>query len=129
MLSFLLPLPPTLNATYATTSKHKGMYMKDAAESWKKEAMYYIKKNQPKMIPGKVRVGILWLLKRERDIDGGIKILLDSLQDNSIIENDKMVYELKVLKQMKPNEKEGYVVINIQSIDDFENPKIPELGL
>lgn len=129
MKTFVLPLPPTVNHTYGTTSKRSGMYKLEAATSWEKQAQYYLKKSQPELIRGRVEVGIIWLLNRDRDWDGSLKLLCDALQDNGIIENDRLIYRAHVEKIVDRKYRPGRVVINIKPIVDESVPQLPHMDL
>jgi Holliday junction resolvase RusA-like endonuclease len=70
------------------------------AKKWKKGVHKAIKTsyNLPELITGDVEVSIKWYLKYNRDIDGGLKLLLDSFE-KSFIANDKQVKALHIFKE------------------------------
>lgn len=97
MKTITLPMPTSVNATYRTGN---GNYFKTSkARDWEYDAAewlleQHIKQNQLK---GDVYVGIEMFVKRDRDIDSGLKIVLDFLQ-GKFYENDKQVKHLNVKK-------------------------------
>ncbi len=97
-MKFTLPLPPSINRTYRTT-RHGGFYSSKESKDWTKEAGYtYLSSKNKKTFSRPIYVSITWFLKRDRDIDSGLKILLDFLQRQRIIKNDSLIKHLNVLK-------------------------------
>jgi Holliday junction resolvase RusA-like endonuclease len=95
-----LPLPPPLNSLY----RHHGhiVYMTREGKEWKDNAKWElieeIEKQKVKPTTNKtVKMSIKLYLKRDRDIDGSLKILLDSLQGFLFI-NDSQVKYLEIEK-------------------------------
>jgi Holliday junction resolvase RusA-like endonuclease len=104
MLKLTLPLPPPLNATYRTKFTG-GMYKTNFAKDWKKEVMILTKQElikngliaTPENKTDKYEVDIQMYLKRSRDIDSSIKLLLDAFE-RVIYANDNQVVKLTVEK-------------------------------
>lgn len=92
-----LTLPPPLNQTYRYGNGN--YYKTKEAKEWEEQAGWEIKKAW-KRNPYKkdVYVGIVMAVKRDRDIDSCLKIVLDILQKQRVIENDKQILHLNVLK-------------------------------
>ena len=97
MKTFVLPLPITTNHAYATSG---GRWYKTAkAKEWEDEAGWIVKKVwKRKPIQGEVSVSMQLFLKRDRDIDGSIKSILDLFQRMGVYENDRQVISLTVDK-------------------------------
>ena len=88
-----LPLPTTTNHTYGQRGKIRFMY-KEARE-WKNLATMkfrYYKGVKP------TAVTIRFYLKFRRDLDGSLKLILDSMQDAQVFENDNDVLEMHLYK-------------------------------
>ena len=93
-----IDLPISINAMYKTT-KQGGFYKATAAKNWIDMAGWDIKKqNRNKCITSPVYVGITMYVSRDRDVDSGIKPLLDLLQTQRVYENDSQVVHLNVRK-------------------------------
>jgi|SRR5258706_15175103 len=101
-MKFILPLPPSINNTYAVSREgQRTLYKKAIARDWEIEAGWEIIRQRSKFDPkyplkGDIQVDIHWLCTRKRDIDAGIKILLDLLQRQNIYGNDSQVKALHV---------------------------------
>lgn len=98
---FTLPLPVPTNEAYKTGNGH--FYKSKEAKQWEEDAGYILlsQKNKEgiKMITAPVYVGIAFFLPDDRkDIDGGIKAVLDLLQRLRIYSNDRLVCHLNVKK-------------------------------
>ena|ERR1035437_218163 len=106
-----LPLPTALNRTYKSGQGH--WYKSQESRNWEAEATYALIKSgyrqKHRMIEEDVHLDIVFYLKRDRDIDSGLKILLDFMQDK-IYRNDRQVKELHVIKVQS---KEPRVDINL----------------
>jgi len=97
MRSFILPIPPGINATYKIG--HKTLIKSQAAKDWEEECGYIlIREKNKKPEKGILRVEIDLYILRERDIDSVIKITLDLLQRMFIFKNDSQVQQLLVTK-------------------------------
>ena len=94
-----LSLPPTTNHIYQFNSLTKRMYMTKEARAWKEEAKWLIKAGwKKKPLLDEVCLKVVYYLKRERDLDGGNKLLLDAMEDFVYL-NDKQVVELHLYKK------------------------------
>lgn len=99
MITWLeLPLPPPLNATYGTNSYGK-FYKKNKAKDWQEEVGKLFMLQRPKKpLLGPLECHIDMFLKRDRDIDSSLKLILDTLADMRFYENDSQIITLKVCK-------------------------------
>lgn len=94
---FVLPLPPGINKTYGVNHKSYGpaLYKRGEVRDWEHEAGWIIKKHMGRKgyVPfkGRVEAGITWYVKFDRDIDAGLKVLLDVFQKQRVYANDKQV--------------------------------------
>lgn len=99
MIHFILPLPLSINATYKTGSGN--FYKSKEAKDWEEEAGWVIKKSyRGNPVGSPVYVGIEFFFKTKRDIDGGIKIVLDLLQRQGILVNDSLIEHLNIKKYL-----------------------------
>jgi Holliday junction resolvase RusA-like endonuclease len=112
--SFRLPLPPPVNQTYAAVYssrlKRTVFFMKYPAKKWKKLAETKISDNFTFM-EGKINMSVDWYLKRDRDIDSGLKIIMDVFQ-GVVFKNDSQINSLQVTKQ-KTEEEEGFAIVTL----------------
>ena len=102
-----LPLPPTTNATYMVGNGR--MYKSKKATDWMNDAIFEIKKDcNHDRFTEDISVFIQFNIKRDRDVDGAVKPILDVLQHTKIVENDRQVKSLKVVinKQSKKEDVE-----------------------
>ena len=91
-------MPPSINATYRSGLGSR-WYKAPTARIWENLACGTIMESgKPKTILGGVEVSIFMYCKRDRDIDSGIKIVLDLLEKARIIKNDRQVMKLNVFK-------------------------------
>ena len=105
-MKLILPMPPSINQTYGIS--RFSMYKRKPVKDWERTAGYEIlsqRKCSKDPFTGSVIVNIEWYYNAERDIDAGIKVLLDLFQKMNIYLNDSQVHELHVTKcqdTMKP---------------------------
>lgn len=92
MHKFVLPLPPPINQTYGGNNEG-GLYKKKLATDWEEEAGWIAKMQwkSPKIPFVHCQIGIHFFYRNDRDIDAGIKILLDLFQSIGLYLNDKAV--------------------------------------
>ena len=94
-----LPMPPSVNAIWRSgrAGKRLRVYRSDKYKSWRSSAGSELKAQRPVPIAGWVRVTIsLGLTKRRSDADNRIKVLLDSLVEHRLIEDDSKVASVSV---------------------------------
>lgn len=93
-----LPLPPTTNHIYGRSGNRT--YMKKKAKDWKTECSWTIKQTwRPKpTLKGDVKVKVTYYLKRDRDLDGGNKLLFDTME-GIVYENDKQIVQINLYKE------------------------------
>ena len=97
-MKVILSLPPSTNQTY----RHHGhtVYMTQEAKSWQIEALWTLKVSI-KPLSDPTNVTITYYLKRDRDVDGSHKIIIDCLQKAGIVSNDKVLTELHLYKKIE----------------------------
>jgi len=96
-IEFIIPiLPPTDNHLYGQTGHRRFMYKQ--GRDWKEEVSLLARAQNPKLIEGDVRAEITFYLKRERDIQGSLKVLFDALE-GIIYNNDKQIVDFRVFKK------------------------------
>lgn len=93
-------LPPSTNHLYGRTGR--GVYMKpDVKEA--KDAIGWEARNQYRGEPLtgalKLSIAIYWPDKRRRDIDNGLKLIMDALT-GILWNDDAQVYDLEVKKRL-----------------------------
>ena len=94
-----LPLPPTTNHTYLTTKYKHGTYKSKEAKDWENLAGYELIPYRPKKpLLGALYCQIDLFLKRDRDVDGSNKLVLDLLQAMRFYENDSQITHLNIRK-------------------------------
>jgi Holliday junction resolvase RusA-like endonuclease len=118
-MKFILPMPPSINQTYGVNrDKVDPLYKKKPVRDWEEEAGYMILEQNRgfKMgFKGVVEVGIDWFYKIDRDIDAGIKVLLDLLQKQRIVLNDRQIRRITHV-DIKPDPKNPRVEITIDEM-------------
>ena len=98
-MMFTLPLPVPVNEAYKVGRGH--LYKSKEAKEWEEEAGYkLLAQNKGKtMLEGSVYVGLSFFFPDSmKDIDGGIKPVLDLLQRLRVYKNDRQVDHLNVQK-------------------------------
>ena len=94
-----LSIPVGINQLYKST-KH-GWYKDQKAVDWQEEAVWEILlqgKRQEKPTGEIVRITWFFSDKRRRDIDSGLKLLLDTLVKANILTDDSVIKRLEVTK-------------------------------
>lgn len=111
-MKFTLPLPPSINQTYGVNrNAEHPMYKRKSVKDWEFTAGWDIKRSMigaPKTITGPVSVGITWFYDIDRDIDAGLKVLLDLFQKQRIYKNDRQVRK----------------ITHIDILEDRDNPRV-----
>ena len=97
MQSVTLPNPLSTNALYYNKAK-KGRVKSNAYKAWIREAGAEILASGMRPIKGPVFVSITVSTKSRNDIDNNAKCVLDLLESQGIIENDKLVEGLHISK-------------------------------
>ena len=119
---FTLPYPPSINSYYGITCNaripHK--FIKEKGRLYR-EAVIGIIKEKNLDIRANVPLSMTLILtppdNRTRDIDNGLKCLLDSLTHANVLEDDKHIRKLEVSYVEKDNyEKPGSVLIMLKAL-------------
>jgi len=101
-MRYILTIPPSINRTYGITRKGKiPVYKKKAVRSWEWTAGWEIKAQRigkKETYLGKIDMIVDFYYSRDRDIDNGLKVLLDLLQKQRIYKNDMQIVTLHVSK-------------------------------
>lgn len=114
-LYLLLPYPPSVNTYWGFQGSRR--FLTKRAVAYKREVLEAFRaKNHPGFGAAHVRVVILLSPpdKRRRDIDNGIKSLLDSLTQAKVFDDDSQVDWLWVERQ--PIKKGGQCLVFIDEI-------------
>lgn len=93
--SFSIPLPPSVNGLFFNRP-HGGRGKTTAYKNWRDEAGWEIRRQRVPFIEG--QVGIDLIIQRptaSSDLDNRIKSSVDLLQHCHVIENDKLVVDLR----------------------------------
>lgn len=93
-------LPPSINRTYktATVNGHATLYKSAEAKAWSEEVLWTTKNQTP--LTGDCAVFLTYYFPtKSRDIDGSIKISMDTLQGIAFV-NDRQVTILVVEKRI-----------------------------
>lgn len=115
----ILQLPPPINQTYkavySSRLKRTVFFSSYPAKKWKKESQEILNLYPSKtLFEGDVKLLVRWYFKnKRRDIDSGLKLLMDCLQ-GTIIKNDNQIKSLKVHKEV--SKEDPRVLIKLYSI-------------
>lgn len=103
-MKYILPLPPSINQTYGIGGFGKTvMYKRKPVKDWETTAGWEIKHQYMKLkktklevypLSGDVQMEIHWFYRINRDIDAGLKVLLDLFQKQNIYLNDRQVRKI-----------------------------------
>lgn len=118
-MKFTLPLPPGINRTYGvSTTREHAMYKRKPVKDWEFTAGWEIKRQyagQVETYTEPVKMGIHWYYKYNRDIDAGLKVLLDLFEKQQIYENDRLVREIMYIRITKDT-KHPRVEVEVNSL-------------
>jgi Holliday junction resolvase RusA-like endonuclease len=102
-MKFTLSMPPGINKTYGVTRKGKiPFYKKPAVRDWEYSAGWEVKrqwKGRKIAMTGNLLITIVFYYRHNRDIDAGIKVLLDLFQRMGVYKNDQQITEMAVSKE------------------------------
>jgi Holliday junction resolvase RusA-like endonuclease len=95
-MKFVLPLPPGINRTYGINRKAEfPLYKRQVVRDWEEDAGWVIKRQwKGKPVLDAVQMGITWFYNYDRDIDAGLKVLLDVFQKQLFYKNDRQVRKI-----------------------------------
>jgi Holliday junction resolvase RusA-like endonuclease len=101
MVEFELPAPPPLNSVYRSAYCHGKLvtYKSKEAKEYALEVALRLNWMKPSSSP--CQMGIIFYYHRDRDIDSGLKVLLDAME-HRVYENDKQIVSLSVRKVIIP---------------------------
>ena len=88
-----LPFPPSVNNLYLN-APGRGRVPTARYSKWRTEALWDIRMQRAKPVPGAVHVHIRLVApdKRRRDADNTFKAVLDALAKGNVIEDDSSAY-------------------------------------
>lgn len=100
-MEYRLPVPPPLNSVYRSTFQggKPRTYKSKEAKLYQEEIAWRLKQEKP--LEGQVKLVLFFAFSRDRDIDSGLKVLLDSLSGYLYLD-DKQIVELVVTKSVIP---------------------------
>jgi crossover junction endodeoxyribonuclease RusA len=96
-MTIICSLPPSINATYKTNRKG-GFYKSQEAKDWTEACQWEVRKHyKHSPLTSQIYLGIDFMQKMNRDIDNGLKLIIDALQ-GLVYDNDRQVVHLNVRK-------------------------------
>lgn len=90
-----LPKPISTNALWRT-SKAGGMYLSPAYKAWRTEVGLLANANRVGGIHGPYALTVNVSHKWRGDLDNALKALSDALQEQGVIQNDRLCQEIKI---------------------------------
>lgn len=116
MFTLFTTYPPSINHYYGTR-RGGGRFVKEPGLAYRREVKMMWKAFRAKPFEGSVAVAIVLLQKdkRHRDIDNGLKCILDALQHAGCYANDRQVVRLIIEK--KPQRKYHNAEIRIWGVE------------
>ncbi|MCA9834267.1 MAG: RusA family crossover junction endodeoxyribonuclease [Thermomicrobiales bacterium] len=126
-LHLSLPIPPSINSQYVVVGKRKRVLSKEA-NTWKKDATKALKMLRDKSVISPVEehafqtnlLGVYmtfyFTTPMRRDVDGGVKITLDTVAE-ALGFDDRNVVDMHLTKQIDPLHPR--VEIDIETIHDW----------
>lgn len=127
MLHLSLPVPPSINQQYVVVGKRKRVLSK-VASTWKKDAMKAMAMMRDKSVISPVEehafqnnlLGVymtfFFATPMRRDVDGGVKITLDTIA-TALGFDDRNVVDMHLTKQIDPLHPR--VEVDIETIHDW----------
>ena len=114
MITFYLPMPPTINHYYGQSGKRK--YISDAGKKYRAKVQEIVSQAGHKTIEGRVSlwVAIHPATKRKQDLDNRAKALQDALTHAGVWIDDEQIDSLHLLR--KEVVKGGYVTVVITEL-------------
>lgn len=95
-MKFSMPIPPTVNRIYRRPRFGAGLYKTEEAKNYDRYVKKKLHQYNPVLGPISVRLEF-YFLNSKRDIDSGLKVLLDAMQGR-MYTNDTQIKELHVYK-------------------------------
>lgn len=100
-LRLSIPIPPSTNNLFVARRDGKGRARTSAYKLWQKGAGMMLLTQPRRLIDGPVRVEIAVPVGRTRDIDNTAKPTLDLLTTMHIIQDDRYVDDLRIVRTAK----------------------------
>lgn len=101
-VTLTLPLPPSINSYWRSVSLRSGVtkvLISKEGRQWKKKALQIAAMQRPARLEGDVDVTMrVYFKDRRRDLDNVAKPALDLLQAAGIVENDRQVARLELVR-------------------------------
>jgi Holliday junction resolvase RusA-like endonuclease len=95
-------------------SKHGGMFQDPAVLEWMTYCGWQLKQIKPPVFDAPVKLSATFFIKRDKDIDNCLNGLLDCLQYNGVLTNDRIVRRLGDVEKILT--KEPKIVVSIEEI-------------
>ena len=117
--TFKLPMPPSLNDYYghSSPSAHRVIkYVKTKGKEYRINTKKYILSNNLNIqanVPLKMEILLIFNTNRKQDIDNRLKCLLDALTYSEVYEDDSLIYDLHIVKQIIKSSNQE-VIITLQ---------------
>lgn len=95
-------------------SKNGGMFQDSKVLEWMTFCGWQLKSIKPPVFDAPVKMCVEFHIKRDKDIDNCQNGLLDCLQYNGVLMNDRLVHEISAKKILT---KEPKIVVSIEEYD------------
>jgi len=99
-----VPLPPSVNSYHRSIPMSNGtskVLISRDGRAWKKKALQLVAMQRPGALTGDVEIVLeVYFKDRRRDLDNAAKPLLDLLQAARVIENDRQVVDLHMMRRV-----------------------------
>ena len=114
-MKFTFDKPPALNGLYVN-NRWGGKTLSKSGVAWKEKALWEIRVAHPTKITEPASLTVDLYTCRHQDNDSILKVLQDTLQDGGVIEDDYLIFDLRVIKH-KCSLKEEKVEVEILPLD------------
>lgn len=103
-MTIILPLPPSINSYHRSVTTRSGVskvLVSREGRSWRKKALQLAAMQGARLIEGEVGITITaYFRDRRRDLDNVCKPTLDLLETAGLIENDRRVQRIVMLRRI-----------------------------
>lgn len=122
MISLSLPYPASINNYYGRR-RGGGVYIKEDGAKYRKHVIDYVAINKIPCFFKELSVKIILTVgdKRRKDIDNGLKCLLDALEHAKAYKNDSQIVKLDVEKRYSKNNASCLVEITELESSIYDN--------